>query len=57
MQAKKTILANQSLWATKAGLKLDAKGYFSSWEENLYRPLSGQALAAFRRGSGSCYCC
>ncbi len=53
MQAKKTVLTNQSLWATKAGLKLDAKGYFASWEENLHRPLSSQALAAFRRGSGN----
>jgi hypothetical protein len=53
MQAKKAILANQSVWATKAGLKLDAKGYFSSWEENLHRPLSGRALASFRRGSGN----
>lgn len=53
MQARKTILANQSAWATKAGLSLDAKGYFSSWEENLHRPLSGRALASFRKGSGN----
>ncbi len=39
MQAKKTVLANQSRWATKAGLRLDAKGYFSSWEENPTRPI------------------
>lgn len=52
-QAKKAILVNQSAWATKAGLKLDAKGYFASWQENLHRPLSDQALASFRKGSGN----
>lgn len=53
MTSKKSVLASQSMWAAKAGLTLDAKGYLPSWQENLHRPLSAQALASFRGGSGN----
>jgi hypothetical protein len=43
----------QSAWAATAGLALDAKGYLTSWQENLYQPMSASALASFRSGSGN----
>jgi hypothetical protein len=53
MTSKKSVLGAQSAWAEKAGLTLDANGYFASWQENLHQPLSAHAHIAFRGGSGN----
>jgi hypothetical protein len=53
MSSRKSVLAKQAAWANKVGLTLDVNGYLPTWQANLHRPLSGQALSSFRSGSGN----
>lgn len=53
MSSRKSVLSKQSEWAAKAGLSLTPSGYLPSWQENLHRPLSMEALRSFRSGSGN----
>lgn len=53
MPSKSALLKQQATWAKSVGFSPDARGYLASVDENLYMPLSVQALDAFEKGSGS----
>ena len=53
MQAEQSIRDAQIAWARSQGLSIDDKGYVDDVEDNLWKPLSAHARAAFERGAGS----
>jgi len=53
MTSKRQLIRQQRRWAASTDLAPDAAGYLETYEQNLYRPLSAKALAAFDRGCGS----
>ncbi len=53
MSVKNRILQEQRDWATALDLEVDSRGYLSSYQLNLFRPLNQKSLEAFNRGSGS----
>lgn len=53
MSVKSEVLQKQLDWAISQGLVVDERGYLSSYDQNLFRPLNQQSKAAFENGSGS----
>lgn len=53
MTSKRKLIRQQRRWAQSVGLQPDSRGYLETAEQNLWRPLSPAALAAFNRGSRS----
>ena len=53
MRSKASVLDKQRNWALQVGAMPDARGYLSTVEENLFRPMSRRTHDAFRNGSGS----
>ena len=53
MSARQNLLARQRAWAEAAANSVDDRGSLPTVEANLFRPLSGSALADFAHGSGS----
>jgi len=49
--ARKDLERRQRRWAEAAGVEYDARGYVRDFATNLWRPLVGEALAQFERGS------
>ena len=49
--ARKDFGRRQRRWADGAGVEHDARGYVRELVANLWRPLAGEALAQFERGS------
>jgi hypothetical protein len=52
MSAKEELIAAQRRWAESLGLRPDPRGYLDAVALNLRAPLSRQAEASLRRGSG-----
>ena len=55
-QAEQTLvglLRRQKAWAIQQGHDTDGRGYVTSLDANLWRPLSATSRAAFEKGSGS----
>jgi len=53
MNSKNAILKHQLAWARSRGLLPDSRGYVSTIDDNLRKPLSAAARAGFERGGGS----
>ena len=53
MTSKRQLLRMQRSWALSQGLKPDTRGYLAGVADNLFRPLSAAALAAFEEGGGA----
>lgn len=53
MSAKSQLKQHQLDWATTAARLADSRGYLSSYELNLFQPLSQDAHRSFTEGSGS----
>lgn len=51
--SKSLLLSQQHDWATSSGLSVDVHGYTKRPTDNLWRPLSPRALAAFADADGS----
>ena len=52
MNSRQVIIDAQLTWARAHGFAPDRRGYVARVEDNLFRPLSGGAKAAFDQGSG-----
>lgn len=53
VKSKRDFIRRQLTWARSRGLVPDDRGYLKVVEQNLWRPLSASARAAFEKGSGS----
>ena len=53
MTSKRELLRTQRSWALSQGLKPDTRGNLADVADNLFRPLSAAALAAFEEGGGA----
>lgn len=53
MNTKSTILGQQLAWARATGREADAKGYLSTYAENLFRKLAPGSEEAFREADGN----
>ena len=53
MNSRNAILHRQLAWARSRGLLPDSRGYLAVVDDNLRKPLSAGAKAAFERGGGS----
>jgi hypothetical protein len=53
MSSKASLHQQQRAWAFGSGRQHDARDYLSSYELNLFQPLSENTLRAFTQGSGS----
>lgn len=51
--SKSLLLRQQHVWAMSGGPSVDARGYVNLPTDNLWRPLSPRALAAFKNADGS----
>ena len=51
-RARRIVDERQREWAAGLGLEVDARGYLPTVNENLFEPLSGQALSAFGTAAG-----
>jgi hypothetical protein len=51
--SKTILLDRQRRWAALAGHAADGRGYLSSYDLNLFRPISSKARREFSNGSGS----
>ena len=51
-RARRVVDDRQREWAAGLGLEVDAQGYLPTVDENLFVPLSGQALSAFGAAAG-----
>ena len=53
MQYKQSIRDSQIAWARSKGISIDHRGSVFELEDNLWKPLSAHARAAYQRGAGS----
>ncbi len=53
LRSRNAIKQGQTNWADSLGLAPDATGYLAAVKQNLFRPLSASAQAAFEQGSGA----
>ncbi len=53
MSTRSDLLVRQIQWARAAGHSVDARGYLTTVDANLYQPLSAAARECFTHGSGS----
>ena len=51
-RARRIVDERQREWAAGLGLEVNARGYLPTVNENLFEPLSGEALSAFRAAAG-----
>lgn len=53
MDIRQQLISEQSAWAASCGLDVDERGYLTSIEANLWRPLSTRTLRAYTDADGS----